>query len=155
MGVMELTVDLILSALLMVSIGLSVYLARALARLRRDRVELSNLIESLNVSSTQAHQGIDHLRQTADLVGRQLGKTVEQARALRGELADLSERADRVAGRLEQGLQPTRFVPATATDLPTAPRALSVPGPALSSDHAIGKSAAERDLIRALRMRQG
>lgn len=77
----QLGIEIALSVLLLVTIFYSLYLGRALSVLRRDRGQLDALIASLQSSSAQAQSGIDHLRQTTELVGRALGKPLSPARA--------------------------------------------------------------------------
>ncbi|EHH68212.1 DUF6468 domain-containing protein [Gluconobacter morbifer] len=161
----QLSLEIALSVLLLVTIFYSLYLGRALSVLRRDRHQLDALIASLQSSSTQAKAGIDHLRQTTEIVGRALSKTVESGQTLKRDLVVLCERSETLAQQLET-LLPLGRVPAQSAVADT-------PEPAPSSrddmfravkrfrqeegrvTKSSSKGAAEREFIRALRERQG
>ncbi|GAN91436.1 hypothetical protein Gbfr_037_031 [Gluconobacter frateurii M-2] len=165
----QLGLEIALSVLLLVTIFYSLYLGRALAVIRRDRGQLDALIMSLESSSAQAQSGIDHLRQTTEMVGRALGKTVESGKVLKQELTALCERSEAAAQVLEGG-GPTQ--PQRAQGHASMARAddgdIVVPRPSLrprvdegrlgsigTTKNPVGKSAAERELLRALRQKQG
>ncbi|WKE48840.1 DUF6468 domain-containing protein [Gluconobacter oxydans] len=161
----QLGIEIALSVLLLVTIFYSLYLGRALSVLRRDRGQLDALIASLQSSSAQAQSGIDHLRQTTELVGRALGKTVESGKSLKRDLAMLCERSETLAQQLESLLPAGRV--ATA-GMKASPRVEEPPEEApfrsalrLKPDEVRtmkpsgSKSAAERELLRALRQKQG
>lgn len=163
----QLGIEIALSVLLLVTIFYSLYLGRALSVLRRDRGQLDALISSLQSSSVQAQSGIDHLRQTTELVGRALGKTVESGKSLKRDLAMLCERSETLAQQLES-LLPAGRVATASMKAATTPRAEERPEEApfrsalrLKPDEVRimkpggSKSAAERELLRALRQKQG
>lgn len=158
-------IEVTLSILLLITIFYSLYLGRALAVIRRDRNELNALISSLQASSQQAHAGIDHLRQTTELVGRALGKTVDSGRQLQRELAQLCDRSESLAEKLEDSLasgRPASIGGRSGVADAGAFRSVSrldreegAPVSAGPSTLGVGKSAAERELLRALRQKQG
>ncbi|MBF0870369.1 DUF6468 domain-containing protein [Gluconobacter japonicus] len=163
----QLGLEIALSVLLLVTIFYSLYLGRALAVIRRDRGQLDALIMSLESSSAQAQSGIDHLRQTTEMVGRALGKTVETGKTLKNELTILCERSEAVAQVLEGGASTQK---ASSQKPIIRPEEEDVPGvrmplrPRMDEGRMgsvgtvktpVGKSAAERELLRALRQRQG
>ncbi|GBQ98873.1 DUF6468 domain-containing protein [Gluconobacter cerinus] len=162
----QIVLEVALSALLLITIFYSLYLGRALSVIRRNRGELDALIASLQSSSQQAQSGIDHLRQTTEMVGRSLGKTVESGKSLKRELTMLCERSEAVAQVLEKTAsigRPANPEPLREADAPDmegprfsgrlrtdegrwgSPSTLKTPS---------GKTAAERELLRALRQKQ-
>lgn len=161
----QLGIEIALSALLLVTIFYSLYLGRALSVLRRDRGQLDALIASLQSSSAQAQSGIDHLRQTTELVGRALGKTVESGKSLKRDLAMLCDRSEILAQQLESLLPAGRVATAAVKPSPrvderpeeaTFRSALRLkPDEVRTMKPGGSKSAAERELLRALSQKQG
>ncbi|GBR71110.1 DUF6468 domain-containing protein [Gluconobacter kanchanaburiensis] len=161
----QLWIEIALSALLLVTIFYSLYLGRALSVLRRDRGQLDVLIASLQSSSAQAQSGIDHLRQTTELVGRALGKTVESGKSLKRDLAMLCDRSETLAQQLESLLPAGRAATATIKvasrideDVEEAQFRSAFrmkPEDVRTMKSGASKSAAERELLRALRQKQG
>ncbi|AOX17422.1 DUF6468 domain-containing protein [Kozakia baliensis] len=136
----QLGIEAGLSLLLLITIFYSIHLGRALSVLRRDRAEVINLVNTLQQSSVQAQNGIEHLRQTTELVGRQLNRTIEQAKNLRVELNGLCERGEECADRIEK--------------MPLVSHASMRMENAAESNTDTNKSTAERNLLRALRMQK-
>lgn len=136
----QLGIEAGLSLLLLITIFYSIHLGRALSALRRDRAEVINLVNTLQQSSVQAQNGIEHLRQTTELVGRQLNRTIEKAKNLRVELNDLCERGEECADRIEK--------------MPLVSHASMRMENAAESNADTNKSTAERNLLRALRMQK-
>ncbi|GBR50933.1 DUF6468 domain-containing protein [Gluconobacter sphaericus] len=161
----QLGIEIALSVLLLVTIFYSLYLGRALSVLRRDRGQLDALIASLQSSSAQAQSGIDHLRQTTELVGRALGKTVESGKSLKRDLAMLCERSETLAQQLESLLPAGRVATAgmkAASSVQERSEEASFrsalrlkPDEVRTMKPSGSKSAAERELLRALRQKQG
>ena len=158
----QLGIEIALSVLLLVTIFYSLYLGRARSVLRRDRGQLDALISSLQSSSAQAQSGIDHLRQTTELVGRALGKTVESGKSLKRDLAMLCDRSETLAQQLESLLPAGRVAvkassrteePSEAANFRSALRLK--PDEVRTMKPSGSKSAAERELLRALRQKQG
>jgi hypothetical protein len=120
-------------------------LERALGVLKRDRATLEALVAGFNNSTRQAEAGIERLRAATDGAGRQIARQIDQATALKDDLAFLSERGERLADRLDglvrsarpMAAEPSRPVTTADPEMPDAPRV---------------RSQAERDLLRALRM---
>jgi HAMP domain-containing protein len=69
---MEWLLELALVALLAATLFHAVRLERALGVLKRDRVELQELIAGFNASTHQAETGIERLRAAADGAGRSI-----------------------------------------------------------------------------------
>ncbi|WP_215745244.1 MULTISPECIES: DUF6468 domain-containing protein [Gluconobacter] len=161
----QLGIEIALSMLLLVTIFYSLYLGRALSVLRRDRGQLDALIASLQSSSAQAQSGIDHLRQTTELVGRALGKTVESGKSLKRDLAMLCERSETLAQQLESllpagrvataGMKASSRVEERPEEAPFRSALRLKPDEVRTMKPSGSKSAAERELLRALRQKQG
>ncbi|MQR99144.1 DUF6468 domain-containing protein [Gluconobacter aidae] len=161
----QLGIEIALSVLLLVTIFYSLYLGRALSVLRRDRGQLDALIASLQSSSAQAQSGIDHLRQTTELVGRALGKTVESGKSLKRDLAMLCERSETLAQQLESllpagriatpGMKAAPRVEERSEEIPFRSAFRLKPDEVRTMKPGGSKSAAERELLRALRQKQG
>jgi hypothetical protein len=143
--------EIVLVALLGVTLFHAIRLERALGVLKRDRASLEELVASFNASTRQAEAGIDRLRTAADGAGRQLARQIETATALRDDLSLLSQRGENLADQLDVRVRAAR--PAMAE---------SGVGRAGGGDMASGKpgagdgprprSQAELDLLKALRM---
>ena len=98
---MEWTVEIILVALLAATLYQALRLERALGVLKRDRASLESLVVGFNTSTTQAESGIQQLRAAADGTGRQIETQLARSTSLKDDLVFLTERADRLADRLE------------------------------------------------------
>lgn len=129
-------------------------LERALGALRRDRGALGALVEGFRGAAEAAEQSVARLRQTGTETGRDLARRIEHAGALREDLGFITTRAEETADRLEQLVREARAAPtgvgrAFAQARPPAPPAAeaTVPEPAERP-----RSAAERDLLRALKL---
>jgi hypothetical protein len=143
---MEWMLELVLVALLAVTLFHAVRLERALGVLKRDRATLEALIAGFNASTQQAELGIERLRATADGAGRQIARQAELATSLRDDLSFLAERGERLADRLDGLVRAARPMAAEAPAMALATVDRADPGePRL-------RSQAERDLLKALRM---
>jgi cell division protein FtsB len=156
---MEWMLELVLVAMLAVTLFHAVRLERALGVLKRDRATLEALVSGFNDSTRQAEQGIERLRATADGAGRQIARQAEAATALKDDLAYLTERGERLADRLDGLVRAARPLAADAPAMaspPLTPSALAQPAMALAGGGETGetrlRSQAERDLLKALRM---
>ncbi len=141
---MELILELVLVALLAATLFHAVRLERALGVLKRDRVQLSELIAGFNASTRQAEIGIERLRGAADGAGQQIARQVDAALSLKDDLALLIERGGRLADRLEALVRAGRPLASEA------PR-LTVVSNTDATEPRV-RSQAERDLLKALRM---
>lgn len=111
-------------------------LERALGVLKRDRADLEALVKEFNASTREADAGIARLSSAAESTGRDLARQTTAAGQVKDDLIFLTERAERMADRLGSAISAGRSVD-TMRPAPPQPRA---------------ESAAERDLLRALRM---
>lgn len=161
---MEWMLELVLVAMLAVTLFHAVRLERALGVLKRDRATLEALVSGFNDSTRQAEQGIERLRATADGAGRQIARQAEAATSLKDDLAYLTERGERLADRLDSLVRAARPLAADAPTMASpalAPSALAQPAMAHTTVALAGggeggetrlRSQAERDLLKALRM---
>ncbi len=141
---MQWVLELALVALLAATLFHAVRLERALGVLKRDRVQLQELIAGFNESTRQAERGIDRLRAATDGAGIQIARQTDAALSLKDDLVLLIERGNRLADRLEQVVRIGRPL---AADTPR----LTVVSDNDSAEHRV-RSQAERDLMKALRM---
>jgi hypothetical protein len=141
---MQWILELALVALLAATLFHAVRLERALGVLKRDRVQLQELIAGFNESTRQAERGIDRLRAATDGAGIQIARQTDAALILKDDLALLIERGNRLADRLDQVVRIGRPLAADA------PR-LTVVSDTGGAEHRV-RSQAERDLLKALRM---
>ena len=87
----DLFLQLSLIVLLIVTLFYTVRLERAIGVLKRDKIELENVIASLTTSSQQAETGILRLRTAADSTGRQIAQQIEAARSVQRDLEFLNK----------------------------------------------------------------
>lgn len=144
MMAMEWILELALVALLAATLFHAVRLERALGVLKRDRVQLQELIAGFNDSTRQAELGIERLRAVTDGAGIQIARQVDSALALKDDLALLIERGDRLADRLDALVRAGR-------PIANEPPRLAVVAEQEPAEPRV-RSQAERDLLKALRM---
>ncbi len=144
MAGMEWILELVLVALLAATLFHAVRLERALGVLKRDRVQLQELITGFNASTHQAEIGIERLRAAADGAGQQIAHQVDAALSLKDDLTLLIDRGNQLADRMDVLIRAGRplasatpYLTVVANADPAEPRA---------------RSQAERDLLKALRM---
>jgi hypothetical protein len=132
-------------------------LERALGQLRQDRGALDTLVAGFRGATEAAEQSVASLRQASTEAGRDLARRIEHAGSLREDLGFITQRAEAAADRLEQLVREARGGPALA--LAAAPSAaprerLAATGiaPAPRDEPERPRSAAERDLLRALKL---
>jgi chromosome segregation ATPase len=164
---LNLLLDVIIIVLLVPTIVYAVILNTRLKQLRDNRDDLARLVAAFNDATARAESGIPKLRRAADEAGQALQERVEKAQTLRDDLAFMTERADSMAGRLENSVRQARdevrppppapqpqVAPARAPR--TAPRAQPAPAMAEPAEPALPdpvddeRSEAERELLRAL-----
>ena len=147
---MEWALEIVLVVLLAATLFYAVRLERALGVLKRDRLVLEELVGTFNASTRQAESGIERLRGAADGAGRQIARQIDSAKALKDDIAFLSDRGERLADRLDALIRTARPLAAEAPRQSAAPdvRAAEAEGPEMPRV----RSQAERDLLKALRM---
>jgi hypothetical protein len=141
---MDWILELVLVGLLAATLFHAVRLERALGVLKRDRVQLQELIAGFNASTREAERGIERLRAAVDGGGAQIARQLDAAHALKDDLTLLIDRGDRLADRLDSLVRAGR-------PLASAPPHLTVVSDAESAEPRV-RSQAERDLLKALRM---
>ena len=146
---MEWLLEGFLILLLAATLFHAVRLERALGVLKRDRSTLEALVAGFNTSTRQAEAGIERLRAATDVAGRQIARQIEQATALKDDLAYLMERGERLADLLDALVRSARPLVA---EPPPPPQRPTVVAETEAPDGSRVRSQAERDLLRALRM---
>jgi hypothetical protein len=172
----KMVLDIVVSLLLIATIGYAVRLNARLSALRKNRDDLAKTIVAFNEATVRAESTIPKLKKAAEEAGQGLQERVEKAQSLRDDLAFMIERADTMANRLENAVRSARTEarpPAggAPTPAPSAPsnsyasngvgngrlggaraaQAATVAAAAAASDFdADDRSEAERELLRAL-----
>ena len=164
----KIILDLVVSVLLVATIGYAVMLNQRLTALRKNRDDLAKIIVSFNEATVRAETAIPKLRKAAEDAGQSLQDRVEKAQSLRDDLAFMIERADTMANRLENAVRSARTEVRTgpATSAPAkesgrmappperapgaSPRAATMAAAAAADMDVDERSEAERELLRAL-----
>ncbi len=113
--------DILLIALLGVTIGYAVVLNRRLSALRHNRDEFAALINALNQATKRAERALQRLKTTSDAIGQELQARVNDGEAVRDDIQFLLDRANRCADQLAETVRQNR---------PSAPEPLSAERPA-------------------------
>ncbi len=121
----KIVLDLLVSILLVATIGYAVMLNQRLGQLRKNRDDLSRIIVNFNEATVRAESSIPKLRKAAEDAGLSLQERVEKAQSLRDDLAFMIERADTMANRLENAVRTARgdarvSAPAAPASAPTS-----------------------------------
>ena len=119
----KIILDLLVSVLLVATIGYAVMLNQRLTQLRKNRDDLAKTIVNFNEATVRAESSIPKLRKAAEDAGQALQERVEKAHSLRDDLAFMIERADTMANRLENAVRSAR------TEVKGAPAAAPPPVP--------------------------
>jgi len=166
----KVVLDIIVSVLLIATIGYAWMLNQRLSSLRKNRDDLAKTIAAFNEATLRAESSIPKLRKAAEESGQTLQERVEKAQSLRDDLAFMIERADTMANRLENAVRSARADGVKAApeprggaqvgtaSAPTMPpprmagnRAAAIAAAAAASDaDSDDRSEAERELLRAL-----
>lgn len=93
-------IEAALSVLLLLGIAYNFHISKTLSALKSDRASLVKLIEKLESSIKNAHDGVEKLRVAGQVSGRPLSRTIEQAKIVGGELDTLVDKADSKAEQL-------------------------------------------------------
>lgn len=165
--------DIVVSVLLVATIGYAWMLNKRLSSLRKNRDDLAKTIAAFNEATVRAESSIPKLRKAAEESGQTLQERVEKAQSLRDDLAFMIERADTMANRLENAVRSARTdgkagegraaAQASSAQIgtastPTMPpprmagnRAAAIAAAAAAADSdGDDRSEAERELLRAL-----
>jgi|GEM_PF-2489429 len=98
----QIFIEIALSALLLLGIAFNFHISKTLSSLKNDRANLLKLIEKLETSIKNAHDGVEKLRVAGQVSGRPLTRTIEQARIVSSELDTLVDRAESKADKLTE-----------------------------------------------------
>jgi septal ring-binding cell division protein DamX len=104
----KVALDILVSLLLIATIGYAVMLNSRLSSLRKNRDDLAKTIVNFNEATVRAESSIPKLRKAAEESGQTLQERVEKAQSLRDDLAFMIERADTMANRLENAVRNAR-----------------------------------------------
>ncbi|OAN46232.1 DUF6468 domain-containing protein [Magnetospirillum moscoviense] len=163
----KIVLDLLVSVLLIATIGYAVMLNQRLTQLRKNRDDMAKIIVSFNEATVRAESSIPKLKKAAEDSGAALQERVEKAQSLRDDLAFMIERADTMANRLENAVKTARTdvrpqvtaqvrpgggmaPPPMAAPAPQGARAATVAAAASAEMEFDDRSEAERELLRAL-----
>ncbi len=137
----SLALDVLVAVLLVITIGYAIVLNRRLGRLRRDKSQLERLAATFGQATARAEESIGKLKNTAD----SLKERIDNAQALRDDLAFLIDRGSSAADRLEETVRAAR------KEGVSRPRpGLKKPAEAHGNGEISPKSTAERELLKAL-----
>ncbi len=138
MGTLDWVLEIVLIGLLLVTLLHALRLERALSALRRDRTALGDAVAGFDQSARAAEQGIGKLNSLTGEAAQQVARKIEQASALKDDLAFLAERGEHLADRLEAAVRAGRAM----EGMKAAPGGDASQRP---------RSSAERDLQHAMR----
>ncbi len=137
----SLALDVLVAVLLVITIGYAMVLNRRLGRLRRDKSELEKLAATFGQATARAEESIGRLKKTADT----LKERIDNAQALRDDLAFLIDRGGSAADRLEETVRAAR------KEGGSRPRPVLKKAAAAEGNGKIKpRSTAERELLKAL-----
>lgn len=163
----KIVLDILVSVLLIATIGYAVMLNQRLTQLRKNRDDMAKIIVSFNEATVRAESSIPKLKKAAEESSATLQERVEKAQSLRDDLAFMIERADTMANRLENAVKNARSdvrpqvtaqvrptggmaPPPVAASSPQGARAATVAAAASAEMDFDDRSEAERELLRAL-----
>ncbi len=142
MAVAGMVLDVVLAALLALTLAFGLRMRRALDGIRADRAALETSVAGFAAGTSDAEASVAKLRDAAEGAGRAVAQRAEAGRRVADDLALLIERGERLADRLEAAVRAAR--PLAAAEPQSAARA-AAREPAV-------RSQAERDLMRALQL---
>ncbi|MDF1721311.1 MAG: DUF6468 domain-containing protein [Minwuia sp.] len=142
---LNLLLDVLLVVLLTATVIYCFVLNRRLGQLRNAQGEMANLVRSFDQSTERARSSIDELKQTAGAVGLELEGRVGKARAMLDELQLVTTSGERVADRIEKGVDHRKA--GTSAKQVTDPK----PADPVRRAPREGRGEAESKLLKALR----
>ncbi len=137
----SLALDVLVAVLLVITIGYAMVLNRRLGNLRRDKAQLERLAATFGEATARAEESIGKLKTTADA----LRERIDNAQALRDDLAFLIDRGGSAADRLEETVRAARKE-GGSRPRPALKKAVAAEG----NGKIKPKSEAERELLKAL-----
>ena len=145
--------ELVLVALLAITLVHAVRLERALRLMRNDRASLGSAIAGFDDSARQAEAGIGRLHAVSAETAQSLALRLEQGASLKDDLSFLIERSEALADRLDNLVRAGRPLVMQAP-LPSPPPAAMPARVVSATEGPKVRSQAERDLLRALQAAQ-
>ncbi|MDT7952679.1 MAG: DUF6468 domain-containing protein [Acetobacteraceae bacterium] len=152
MGTFDWGLELVLVALLALTLVHAVRLERALRKLRSDRAALGDAIAGFDDSARQAEVGIGRLQSASAETVALLSQRLEQSGSLKDDLAFLIERGETLADRLDNLVRSARPLERAAAANTPPPAAAAASAAAPTSPKL--RSKAERELLLALQKAQ-
>lgn len=137
--------DILVAALLVITIGFAAVLNRRLGKLRGDRDELEKATAGFGQATAHAEVSIGKLKISTDILQEKINK----AQSLCDDLVYLIDRAGTAADRVESEVRATRNHRDTPKANPLSPA--TRPRANGNGTDVMPKSEAERDLLNALR----
>ncbi len=141
MANLELIINIAIIVLLVPTILYTYRLNKNLNILRQNQNSLAKLVSALNDATFKAENSIPKLKSVTEHSSEGLKEVVENAKELKDDLMFINERADNLAGRLEQVISDSRTIK------PTAPEGKAYK-PGKDEEE---RSQAELELLKALR----
>ena len=129
--------DIVVGALLVATIAYCIMLNRKLKALRRGESELRDVLSQFAAAAERAEAGVAALKKASRETGATLTDQISEARAMRDDLAFVTERGDRMFSSLRSKLDGAK-----------ARKTQAAPAPEVSGEKKLTRS--ERELIAAL-----
>lgn len=111
---LSLVVEIVLSLLLMLTVGYCALLERKLSMLRKGQDGLKDTIAELNTAIDNAGASMRLLKTSAAEISEKLHEEIGRGRSLADELSLLTSSGERIASRIERG------APRSTSPLPAA-----------------------------------
>ena len=137
--------DILVAALLAVTIGFAAVLNHRLGKLRRDRHELEKTAAGFGQATAHVEDSVSKLKVSTDM----LQEKIDKAQSLCEDLVFLIDRGGAAADRIESEVRATRKHRDTPGAKPFSPAVK--PRDKGNGTDVLPKSEAERDLLNALR----
>ncbi|MDF1732175.1 MAG: DUF6468 domain-containing protein [Minwuia sp.] len=144
---MNLLLDVLLVVLLTATVIYCFRLNRRLGQLRNAQGDMAALVQSFDQSTERARSSIDELKSTAGAVGLELEARVAKARDMLDELQLVTTSGERVADRIEKGVDSRK---SSVTAAPTRPAEVPASAAPARAERE-GRGDAESKLLKALR----
>jgi len=108
---LSLIIDLIVLAMLAVTIFYAVRLSSALSNFKQHRSQFEKLIANLSINIQSAYTAIDALKDNSRSTAADLGESISEAKYLIDELRIMNEASNNMAERLERASEQGRKTP--------------------------------------------
>ena len=145
----SLALDLLIAALLCVTIGYSFVLYRRLASLRRSNAEMGRMVRKFSHSIERAQTGMLTMRSTGMEMSSALQERTDAARVVGDDLDVLTNAGNRLADRLDALVSESRAqVQSAGNQSGTVKWGGAKPGPRLAK---VARSETEHELAETLR----